>query len=129
VNHRTLKFACLTLLCATLPAAAETAAPPKLVIESPVDGQTQQGAIVVKFHTENITLTPAYDDDALHHVPALGHLHVYLDGASWFWIHADAGPIVIAGLPAGPHTVKIELAKPNHVVLQTQMFKVTMAGP
>jgi Family of unknown function (DUF6130) len=56
-----------------------------------------------------------------------GHIHVTLDNQTWFWIHSTTDPIVIAGIPDGPHTVKLELVGNNHAptgVSQTVSFTV-----
>lgn len=56
-----------------------------------------------------------------------GHLHVTLDNQNWFWIHSNTDPIVIAGIPDGPHTVKLELVGNNHAptgVSETVSFTV-----
>ena len=43
-----------------------------------------------------------------------GHLHVAVDGAPWVWAETSGGPLIIAGLPAGPHKVEITLVNANH---------------
>jgi hypothetical protein len=56
-----------------------------------------------------------------------GHIHVTLDNQNWFWVHSTSDPIVIAGIPDGPHTVKLELVGNNHAptgVSQTVSFTV-----
>ena len=44
---------------------------------------------------------------ALDVSPRIGHLHVAVDGASWVWADTGGGPIIVAGLPEGPHKVEI----------------------
>jgi hypothetical protein len=41
-------------------------------------------------------------------------VHVRLDDAPWVWMDASGNPIILGGLPAGPHKVRIELMKSNH---------------
>jgi len=50
----------------------------------------------------------------------LGHLHVTLDGASWHWVHADDGPVVLQGLSSGPHQLTLELADAAHRILTSR---------
>jgi len=51
---------------------------------------------------------------ALKMSPAIGHLHVALDGATRGWGNTSGEPIIIFGLPAGPHKVEITLVNPDH---------------
>jgi hypothetical protein len=56
-----------------------------------------------------------------------GHIHVTLDNQNWFWVHSTNDPIVIAGIPNGQHTVKLELVGNNHAptgVSETVSFTV-----
>src|ERR1019366_919996 len=41
--------------------------------------------------------------------PRVGHLHVRLDDAPWVWADASGNPIILMGLPPGPHKVLLEL--------------------
>ena len=51
---------------------------------------------------------------ALDVSPRIGHLHVAVDGASWVWADTGGGPIIVAGLPEGPHKVEITPVNTNH---------------
>jgi NADPH-dependent 2,4-dienoyl-CoA reductase/sulfur reductase-like enzyme len=51
---------------------------------------------------------------ALNVSPRIGHLHVAVDGAQWVWADTSGGPIIIAGLPPGPHKAEITLVNANH---------------
>ena len=42
------------------------------------------------------------------------HNGVATAGASWIWAHASGGPIIVAGLPAGPHKIEITPVDANH---------------
>ena len=59
-------------------------------------------------------LVPVFGPKALDVSPRIGHLHVAVDGAPWVWAETSGGPLIIAGLPAGPHKVEITLVNPNH---------------
>jgi len=43
----------------------------------------------------------------------VGHLHVAIDGAPWVWAETSGGPLIVAGLPAGPHKLEITLVNAN----------------
>ena len=40
-----------------------------------------------------------------------------MDDAPWRWADASGEPLIINGLPAGPHKVLIELVNANHQTL------------
>ncbi|WP_152681620.1 DUF6130 family protein [Chromobacterium subtsugae] len=123
-------LALLALACCA-PAQAADAPAPKLVIESPVDGQAVGNALIVRFHAEQIRLAPRYAP-AGEPVPAalrgVGHLHVYLDGAAWHWVHATPDPLVLVGLPPGPHQIHLELAAPNHQPLDARQVSFSVSA-
>jgi len=100
------------------PAAPETA--PHLVVSPPLAGPLSRGLAVIAFRTENLKIMPVYGEAATQVVPRLGHLHVAVDGGPWHWLHASDEPIVVQGLPPGPHHVLIELAAANHKILEAQ---------
>jgi len=49
--------------------------------------------------------------------PRIGHVHVTVDDAPWRWADASGEPLIINGLPTGPHKVLIELVNANHQTL------------
>jgi len=49
--------------------------------------------------------------------PRVGHIHVTVDNAGWRWADASGTPIILQGMPPGPHTVLIELVNANHEVV------------
>jgi len=115
-------------LCA-LAAAAQTAkevkgatplvavaneAPAKLVVDPPVPEQLAQGRVFIQYRTENLRILPVYGNAALAVSPRLGHLHYYVDGQSWPTVDSSGETVVLVGLPAGPHKVKLELADATH---------------
>lgn len=40
-----------------------------------------------------------------------------VDDAPWHWVDASGEPLIIQGLPSGPHRVLIQLADPTHRVI------------
>jgi hypothetical protein len=49
--------------------------------------------------------------------PRVGHIHVTIDDAPWHWADASGNPLILRGLPPGPHKVLIELVDANHQVV------------
>ena len=101
-------------------AAVEKALKPHLVIDAPASGETQEGAAIIRFHTEGLTIDPEFGDRAAAQMPALGHLHVTVDDLPLLWVYTSKEPIVLASLKPGPHKVRLDLANPNHKVLESQ---------
>ena len=102
------------------PAGAQgEAAPPRLLVDAPVAAYLGRGVLVLPFRTENLKVAPVYGDAAQGMTPRPGHLHVTVDHAVWHWVHASPDPLVIQGLPTGPHQVTLDLADANHRTLQS----------
>jgi hypothetical protein len=96
-------------------AIAQTAEPqPKLVVDAPLPESLSRGVALIRYRTENLQILPVFGPQALDVSPRIGHLHVAVDGASWIWAETSGGPIIIAGLPEGPHKVEITPVNANH---------------
>ena len=96
-------------------AIAQTAEPAaKLVVDPPLAEPLSRGVAFIQYRTENLQVVPVFGPQALNVSPRIGHLHVALDGAQWVWADTSGGPIIIAGLPAGPHNVEITPVNANH---------------
>jgi len=54
-------------------------------------------------------------------------LHVSVDGTPWHWADASGEPIVLVGLPAGPHSVQIILANANHQPLDRTLVEFSIS--
>jgi len=77
-----------------------------------------RGTAIVPYRLENFRILPIFGAAAAGVSPRAGHLHVTVDNLPWHW--ADAGntdAVVVAGLPAGPHRILIEIATPEHRVI------------
>jgi hypothetical protein len=99
------------------PASQEAA---RLVVAPPLPTALARGLVVISYRAENLRIVPVYGVAALAVVPRIGHLHVTVDDLPWHWVDASGEPIIIQGLPAGPHRVLIELADPTHRVIDRQ---------
>ena len=88
---------------------------PKLVIEAPLaEPLASRGVVVIPYCAENMRIAPVFGPGALSVSPRVGHIHVTVDEAPWHWADASGTPIILRGLPAGRHTVLIELVDANH---------------
>jgi len=86
----------------------------KLVVDQPLAEPLSRGVVFIQYRTENLQIVPVFGPKAVDVSPRIGHLHVAVDGASWIWADTSGGPIIVAGLPAGPHKVEITPVDANH---------------
>jgi hypothetical protein len=86
----------------------------KIVVDAPLAEPLSRGVVFINYRTENLQIVPVFGQNALDVSPRIGHLHVAVDGASWVWAETSGGPIIIAGLPEGPHKVEITPVNANH---------------
>jgi hypothetical protein len=94
---------------------AQTAEPAaKLVVHPPLAEPLSRGVAFINYRTENLQVVPVFGPQAASLSPRIGHLHVAVDGAQWVWADTSGGPIIIAGLPPGPHKAEITLVNANH---------------
>jgi uncharacterized protein DUF6130 len=100
---------------AVVPLASEPAA--KIVIDRPLADSLAHGRVVIQYYAENLRIVPVFGPAALDVSPRIGHIHVTVDDAPWRWADASGEPLIINGLPAGPHKVLIELVNANHQTL------------
>jgi len=110
-------FIAALAVCWTSYAIAQTAAPQaavKLVVDAPLPEPLSRGVVFIQYRTENLQIVPVFGANAVDVSPRIGHLHVSVDGASWIWADTSGGPIIIAGLPQGPHKVEITPVNANH---------------
>jgi Family of unknown function (DUF6130) len=81
----------------------------KIVVDPPLAEPLSRGVVFIQYRSENLQIVPVFGAQALNVSPRIGHLHVAVDGAQWIWAETGGGPIIVAGLPAGPHKVEITL--------------------
>ena len=98
--------------------------PAKIVIDPPLaEPLASRGVVVIQYCAENLHLVPVFGPNALAISPRVGHVHVSVDDAAWVWADASGNPIILQGLPPGPHKVLIELVDPNHRPLDKGTIK------
>jgi hypothetical protein len=108
---RTCKPAQVIPLTGTEPAA-------KIVVDSPLPGPlASRGVVVIPYCAENLHIAAVFGPGALAVSPRVGHVHVTVDDAPWRWADASGNPVILQGLPPGPHKVLIELVDANHQIV------------
>ena len=87
----------------------------KLVIDAPLaEPLASRGVVVISYCAENMRIASVFGSGALAVSPRLGHIHVTVDEAPWHWADASGNPLILRGLPPGPHKVLVELVDANH---------------
>lgn len=99
---------------------------PRLSVDAPLPGPLAHGAVVIPFQADHLQIAPVFGATAVQVVPRLGHLHLTLDDATWHWVQASNDLIVIQGLAAGPHTLRVDLADANHSILDSRTIAFTI---
>jgi uncharacterized protein DUF6130 len=94
--------------------AVPNEAPAKLIVDPPIPEQLALGRVFIQYRTENLRILPVFGSAALAVSPRLGHLHYYVDDQSWPTVDSSGETVVLVGLKAGPHKVRLELADATH---------------
>jgi hypothetical protein len=118
------------LVSTLLPIPNEPA--PRLIVDAPVPSALARGAVLIPYRVENLRILPVLGPDAAKVSPRVGHLHITVDNLPWHWAEfGDTGTVVVVGLPAGPHQLRIEIASPEHHVYggETVGFTLPVAAP
>jgi hypothetical protein len=97
---------------AVQPASARPAA--TLVIDPPMAEPLARGVLFVEVRAQGLRILPQTGPATRGASPPIGHLHVTLDGAGWYWEDASGGPIIINGLAPGRHALAIALVNGDH---------------
>src|SRR5580704_16474449 len=88
--------------------------PAKIIVDAPLAEPLSRGYVFIQYRAENLRIVPVFGPNALDVSPRIGHIHVIVDDAPWHWADASGEPLILVGLPAGPHKVEIILANANH---------------
>jgi len=103
---------------------------PKLVVDPPLPDLLDQGVVWIQWRVENLHVLPVFGEGALKASPRIGHLHVQVDDLPWWWADvSNVNTIDLAGLPPGPHKVKISLVNANHEAIPGQSETVAFTIP
>ena len=110
--------------------AIENEPAPKLIVDPPLAEGLAQGIVWIQYRVENVRILSVFGPGALNVSPRVGHLHITVDDLPWLWADAsDLHTIDMAGMPPGPHKVKIALVDANHNVFPGQVATVTFSVP
>ena len=108
-------------------AVAMTApAPAKIVLDPPLAEPLSRGVVFIHYRTENVLLVPVFGAKAVEVLPPIGHLHVALDGSRWGWGNTSGEPLIIFGLPPGPHKLEVTVVNPNHQPLDRSVVEFSI---
>jgi Family of unknown function (DUF6130) len=107
-----------------VPLASQPA--PRLHVDAPLAEQLANGLVVIRYRADNLRIVPVFGTAVLDVSPRIGHIHVTVDDAPWHWADASGEPLIIQGLPAGPHNVLIELADPTHKVIGSKTVNLVI---
>lgn len=99
---------------------------PKLIVDPPLPDLLDRGVVWIQWRAENVHIVPVFGKGALNASPRVGHLHVHVDDLPWWWADpSNINTIDLAGMPPGPHKIRIELVNANHEVFPGQSKTVT----
>lgn len=103
---------------------------PKLIVDPPLPDLLDQGVVWIQWRVENVHIAPVFGEGALYVSPRIGHLHIQVDDLPWWWADpSNINTIDMAGLPPGPHKVKISLVNANHEFFPGQSKTVEFTIP
>jgi len=100
--------------------------PAKIIIDPPLAEPLSLGRVVIQYRTENLHIVPVFGPAALAVSPRIGHIHVTVDDNPWRWADASGEPLIVNGLPPGPHKILIQLENANHQPLDQDVVKFTI---
>jgi hypothetical protein len=101
-------------------------APAKITVDPPLAEPLALGRVVIQYRTEHLHVVPVFGPTALAVSPRIGHVHVTVDDGPWGWANASGEPVILNGLPPGPHKVLLELVNSNHQVIDHGKVQFTV---
>ena len=101
---------------------------PKLIVDPPLPDLLDQGVVWIQWRAENLNIVPVFGKGALNVSPRVGHLHVQVDDLPWWWADvSNVNTIDLAGMPAGPHKILVEV-KERECLLQVEAHRRVAVG-
>src|SRR4051812_47021951 len=100
--------------------------PAKIIIDPPLAEPLSRGWVVIQYRTENLHIVPVFGPATLAVSPRVGHVHVSIDDSPWVWADASGEPVILNGLPRGPHKILLQLESANHQQLDQGNVKFTV---
>jgi hypothetical protein len=105
---------------------SEPQAPARIIVDPPLPGPLSRGQVFIQYRAVNLRIQPVFGANALDVSPRIGHIHVSVDRAPWHWADTSGEPLILVGLPPGPHEVEIILADANHMMLDRAVVAFTV---
>ena len=103
---------------------------PRLFVDPPLPDLLDRGVVWIQWRVEHVHIVPVFGKGALQVSPRIGHLHVHVDDVPWWWADAsNINTIDLAGLPPGPHRIRVVLVDANHQPFPGQSKTVTFTVP
>jgi uncharacterized protein DUF6130 len=110
------------LAMALFAVGSASAAAPLLDIQSPTDGLTIHGGlVVVKYDVKDFKIVDFTKDPAVSETQ--GHIHIQLDQNPVNTIHTISNVWVFAGVKPGEHTLRVWLVHSDHSPLKDKVEK------
>ena len=103
--------------------------PPKLIVDPPIPEQLALGRVFIQYRTENLRILPVFGAAALNVSPRVGHMHIFVDDASWPIVDTNGETFAAVGMKPGPHKVVFQLADSTHRPFQGATQTVTFVVP
>lgn len=100
--------------------------PAKIIADAPLAEPLSHGRVVIQYRTENLHIVPVFGPAALAVSPRIGHIHVTVDDNPWRWADASGEPLIVNGLPPGPHKILIQMENANHQPLDQAVVQFTI---
>jgi len=100
--------------------------PAKIVVDPPLAEPLSRGRVVIQYRTQNLHIVPVFGPAALAVSPRIGHIHVTVDDSTWVWADASGEPVILNGLPPGPHSVLLQLESANHQEIDRGAVRFTI---
>ncbi len=106
---------------AVIPLANGEQPAPTIRVDPPLpEPLASRGVVIVQYCAENLHIVPVFGPKAVPVSPRVGHVHVALDDLPWVWADASGNPIIVQGLPPGPHKLRLDLVNANHQPLDSR---------
>jgi hypothetical protein len=109
--------------------AIQNEPPAKLIVDPPIPEQLALGRVMIQYYAENLRIVPVYGSGALTVSPRVGHLHYFVDDATFPIVDSSGETVVLVGLTPGPHKVRFVLAEPTHKPIAGTEQTVTFIVP
>lgn len=84
---------------------------------------------MIQYRTENLRILPVFGSGALSVSPRVGHLHCFVDDATWPIVETSGETVVLVGLAPGPHKILFQLAEPTHKPIPGAAQTITFTVP